>query len=220
MRGAFAHPLGPRYVPLLLVYPPRPLRTFASLNAHLQVHLGLGGKPRSGLRPHSLNRAASPCCGLRTSSGRFDALAVQRKAMRCPSAAISQRYCSKHPPQLCQRSSGMQTAACIQLRDGNFLMPIWTRAKPTSAPCYPEISPFSQFRNQRFSSYFGFAVCCVCPRNVHFRPCKPLLKAHRFRICAERTKPNSQQANSAAPSRYFSFSVGAALHCPHLAIPT
>ena len=112
-RCAFAHPLGPRYVPLLLVYPPRPLRTFASLNAHLQVHLGLGGKPRSGLRPHSLNRAASPCCGLRTSSGRFDALAVQRKAMRCPSAAISQRYCSKHPPQLCQRSSGMQTAACI-----------------------------------------------------------------------------------------------------------
>ena len=85
-RGAFTHPLGPRYVPLLLVYPPRPLRTFASLNAHLQVHLGLGGKPRSGLRPHSLNRAASPCCGLRTSSGRFDALAVQRKAMRCPAA--------------------------------------------------------------------------------------------------------------------------------------
>ena len=113
LRGAFAHPLCPRYVPLLLVCPPRPLRTFASLNAHLQVHLGLGGKPRSGLRPHSLNRAASPCCGLRTSSGRFDALAVQRKAMRCPSAAISQRYCSKHPPQLCQRSSGMQTAACI-----------------------------------------------------------------------------------------------------------
>ena len=112
-RGAFTHPLCPRYVPLLLVYPPRPLRTFAPLNAHLQVHLGLGGKPRSGLRPHSLNRAASPCCGLRTSSGRFDALAVQRKAMRCPSAAISQRYCSKHPPQLCQRSSGMQTAACI-----------------------------------------------------------------------------------------------------------
>ena len=112
-RGAFAHPLCPRYVPLLLVYPPRPLRTFAPLNAHLQVHLGLGGKPRSGLRPHSLNRAASPCCGLRTSSGRFDALAVQRKAMRCPSAAITQRYCSKHPPQLCQRSSGMQTAACI-----------------------------------------------------------------------------------------------------------
>ena len=112
-RGAFTHPLCPRYVSLLLVYPPRPLRTFAPLNAHLQVHLGLGGKPRSGLRPHSLNRAASPCCGLRTSSGRFDALAVQRKAMRCPSAAISQRYCSKHPPQLCQRSSGMKTAACI-----------------------------------------------------------------------------------------------------------
>ena len=87
LRCAFAHPLGPRYVPLLLVCPPRPLRTFASLNAHLQVHLGLGGKPRSGLRPHSLNRAASPCCGLRTFSGRFDALAVQRKAMRCPSAA-------------------------------------------------------------------------------------------------------------------------------------
>ena len=99
-RCAFAHPLGLRYVPLLLVCPPRPLRAFASLNAHLQVHLGLGGKPRSGLRPHSLNRAASPCCGLRTSSGRFNALTVQRKAMRCPSAAISQRYCSKHPPQL------------------------------------------------------------------------------------------------------------------------
>ena len=110
--------------------------------------------------------------------------------------------------------------AQLQLRDGNFLMPIWTRAKPTSAPCYPEISPFSRFRNQRFLSDFGFALCCVCPRNVHFRPCKPLLKAHRFRICAERTKPNSQQANSAAPSRYFSFSVGAALPCPHLAIPT
>ena len=109
---------------------------------------------------------------------------------------------------------------CLQLRDGNFLMPIWTRAKPTSAPCYPEISPFSRFRNQRFLSDFGFALCCVCPRNVHFRPCKPLLKAHRFRICAERTKPNSQQANSAAPSRYFSFSVGAALPCPHPAIPT
>ena len=112
-RGAFAHPLCPRYVPLLLVYPPRPLRTFAPLNAHLQVHLGLGGKPRSGLRPHSLNRAASPCCGLRTSSGRFDALAVQRKAMRCPSAAITQRHCTEHCPQSCQRSYGMQTAACI-----------------------------------------------------------------------------------------------------------
>ena len=113
LRKAFALTLGLRYVPRRLAYASRPLRTFASLDAHLQVHLGLGGKPRSGLRPHSLNRAASPCCGLRTSSGRFNALTVQRKAMRCPSAAISQRYCSKHPPQLCQRSSGMQTAACI-----------------------------------------------------------------------------------------------------------
>ena len=109
MRKAFALALGLRYVPRRLAYASRPLRTFASLDAHLQVHLGLGGKPRSGLRPHSLNRAASTCCGLRTSSGRLTR--SRYNAWRC--GAPQQPSHSATAPSIA-RSRVSEAMACRQ----------------------------------------------------------------------------------------------------------
>ena len=73
LRNAFALALGLRYVPRRLAYASRPLRTFASLNAHLQV--------QAGARPATRNAAAAPC-GARQSKSAACFLAKNERLLR------------------------------------------------------------------------------------------------------------------------------------------
>ena len=74
------------------------MRPLAFLNAHLQVHPGLGGKRRTGLRAASANRAVNTCCALRIHPGRFSALTADPTAIDYLAVGTSRRCCNAARP--------------------------------------------------------------------------------------------------------------------------